>query len=557
MGKVFVAQRAGSSQLCVLKLLSTEHRDNSAVAARFRREAHLLSLMNHPHISRVLDAGAVEGSFYIALEYIGGQTLAAIRRMQQKKGGTLPPELIAIIGVDVLDGLSYAHGYRSDDGHSIDLVHRDLSPNNIMVSYSGETKIIDFGIASSSIDDFRTSPGRILGTARYLSPEQARGQQVDHRSDLYTTAVVLWELFAFQLLVQKGPAGQVLKDIIKTPAAPLEQLIPGFPRSIAKVIARGLQKDRSRRWQEADAFREALLQAATQEWNLPSRSEMGRMIAALFPKGRKINDLVEAYAEEQQRLNEDSPYYELTGHDDAPLGIRATTPLPEDSTASELPLPGHQGASVLDPLESDPTINAAQFAERAVVQQRTGEQDTELVSPTPLEFLDSQDSIAPTKLGEPKTVAEGVDHNPTRRLEGAAPEPEPPSLGQVVPAPDIKELNGGIVEGMGGASEDPAKVGAGYSQVPSTVPMASLDAPLGKGGESSIYKVDSALEDRLKAEFEEHSEPRPVTRMPQSREATDSLEQTEAAPNILLWVIIAISVAAGVAAGVIFAVFGP
>src|SRR5688572_20334575 len=288
MGRVFVAQKDGSLDICVLKLLNTEHENDQAGAQRLRREAHLLSLMNHRHISRVLDAGFEQGAFFLALEYIPGHTIGLIQQTLRKKRRRIPPEVTMMVALDVLAGLDYAHDHKDPDGNPIHLVHRDLSPNNVMLSYLGEAKIIDFGIASGKIDTFKTKPGHIMGTPRYLSPEQATMKPIDRRSDLYTLAVVLYGMFTGRPLVKKGPPGQVLNEIVERVARPLTDVVTDFPEELWKVIEVGLAKDPEKRWQHARDFRMALESA--NKWSLPTRQEIGLFLEEWFPEGKQIAD---------------------------------------------------------------------------------------------------------------------------------------------------------------------------------------------------------------------------------------------------------------------------
>ncbi len=292
MARVFVAQKDGSSDICVLKLLDTEHENDQAGAQRLRREAHLLSLMNHPHISRVLDAGFERGAFFIALEFIPGHTVALIQQHLRKQQRRIPPEVTMVVALDVLDGLGYAHDHSDPDGKPIHLVHRDLSPNNIMLSYLGEAKIIDFGIASGKIDTFKTKPGHIMGTPRYLSPEQATMKTVDKRSDLYTLAVVLYGMFTGRPLIRKGPPGQVLGEIVDAVPRPLVDVVTDFPPEIWNVLEVALAKSPAERWQSAAEFRDAL--EASHPWTLPTRQEIGLFLEAYFPEGKQSADALYA-----------------------------------------------------------------------------------------------------------------------------------------------------------------------------------------------------------------------------------------------------------------------
>ena len=314
MGRVFVAQKDGSYDICVLKLLHTEHENDQAGAQRLRREAHLLSLMAHPHISRVLDAGFEQGAFFLALEYIPGHTIGLIQQTLRKQQRRIPPEVTMVVALDVLDGLGYAHAHRDPDGKPIHLVHRDLSPNNIMLSYHGEAKIIDFGIASGKIDTFKTKPGHIMGTPRYLSPEQASLKAIDHRSDLYSLAVVLYGMFSGRPMIRKGSPAQVIATIVERTPNALTQVITDFPETTWKVLQAGLAKSPEQRWQTAREFREAL--AASHPWRLPSRQDVGLFLAEWFPEGKQAAEALFARGRANApSISEGGGFFDTTGVD--------------------------------------------------------------------------------------------------------------------------------------------------------------------------------------------------------------------------------------------------
>lgn len=197
-----------------------------------------------------------------------------------------------VVALDVLDGLGYAHDHRNPDGNPIHLVHRDLSPNNIMLSYLGEAKIIDFGIASGKIDTFKTKPGHIMGTPRYLSPEQATMKPIDRRSDLYTLSVVLYGMFTGRPLIRKGAPGQVLGEIIEKVPRPLTEALTDFPEELWNVIEIGLAKNPDDRWQTAGEFRDAL--ASSHPWTLPERREIGLFLEEYFPEGKESAEVLRA-----------------------------------------------------------------------------------------------------------------------------------------------------------------------------------------------------------------------------------------------------------------------
>jgi serine/threonine-protein kinase len=279
--EVHIAIRDGSTEMCVLKQLRGERvRDDLAI--RLRREAHVLSQLDHPNIARLIDAGMEGDTFYLALEYIRGRTVRAIIRRLVERRRTIPVEIAVSIALSALSGLEYAHSRVDAEGRSLDLVHRDLSPNNLMLAYDGRVKIIDFGIASGKIDDYRTVPGVILGTMRYISPEQALSKSVDRRSDVYTLGVVLYEMLTGVPVVLRGEDSEILDAVLRKQPEPFASIAPGLPAALWPPVAKAIEKRSTDRFASAAEFAEALA-AAGSSLRLATEPEMALFLAAEVP----------------------------------------------------------------------------------------------------------------------------------------------------------------------------------------------------------------------------------------------------------------------------------
>ncbi|MBK6689834.1 MAG: protein kinase [Deltaproteobacteria bacterium] len=281
MGRVHLARKSGTSELCVLKLLQERFEETEEVGRRFRREAHLVSFLDDPHIARVLDAGSHDGAFYIAFELIEGHSLAQLLSRLSRANRWLPPAAAVRIVVEALDGLAHAHERTDPEGQPLGLVHRDLSPANLMLSYQGEVKIIDFGIATAQVDDFRTTPGRFLGTVRYMSPEQVLLQPVDRRSDLYTIGAVLWEMLARRRLISKMPVHEMMEAIARQAPVSLQVVAPHLPPGLVQVVEQSLAKEPEQRFQSARELRDALLDA-TVELERWDQAQLAQLISREF-----------------------------------------------------------------------------------------------------------------------------------------------------------------------------------------------------------------------------------------------------------------------------------
>lgn len=285
MAQVFIAQKDNAPEICVLKQLLGELETHATAGKRFYREAHVASYLQHPRIARTIDAGFEDGAFCIAMEFIAGRDVESLMHLLMRQGRMLPYELSLAVALGVLEGLEYAHEALDPTGAPLDLVHRDLSPRNVMLSFDGDVKIIDFGLARGKVDDFKTAPGMILGTLRYVSPEQAVADPIDRRSDLYSIAVVLYEMLTGRPLVRDGTALDVLTDVVQRVPDAICTRNPHLPRSLDPVLARALAKDPSERYPSAREFRLALEAAAGGLARAP-RSAIGEFVTSHFPEDR-------------------------------------------------------------------------------------------------------------------------------------------------------------------------------------------------------------------------------------------------------------------------------
>ena len=197
MGEIYLARTQSISNFekyyAVKKLLKKFTKDPD-VGARFIDEAKLGARLQHPNIVQVFDLGSVNDELYMATEFVDGFDLRRVLRFCHEKKKRIPLDIALFIVREILSGLSYAHRQLDADGNSIALIHRDISPQNVLVSFEGEVKIIDFGLAKSTQRSQETQANVLLGNFGYMSPEQARGHKLDVRTDVYSTGVVLFEL---------------------------------------------------------------------------------------------------------------------------------------------------------------------------------------------------------------------------------------------------------------------------------------------------------------------------------------------------------------------------
>jgi eukaryotic-like serine/threonine-protein kinase len=253
MAQVFRATDRVLGRPVAVKVLDRKYKDDAKFVTRFRREAQSAAGINHPNVVSVYDTGSEDGLHYIVMEYVDGDTLADLLRRE----GPLTPGRAVAIGEPVARALEAAH----EKG----MVHRDVKPGNIMVDRSGTVKVVDFGIARAAADDTLTQTGTVLGTAAYLSPEQAQGETVDARSDVYSLGCVLYEMLTGRPPFTAESTLAVAYKHVREDPVPPSQLNPDVPPELDAVAMTALAKDPAARYPSGGAMREALSAAATGE----------------------------------------------------------------------------------------------------------------------------------------------------------------------------------------------------------------------------------------------------------------------------------------------------
>jgi serine/threonine protein kinase len=201
MGQVYLARVDGAHGLqkrCVVKTMHADRADDEGQVRRFLDEARLAMQLSHKNICPVFDAGDVDGVFYLAMDLVDGVDLRALWEAALEAGQPLSPALAAFLAVELLEGLDYAHRATDVDGKPLRVVHRDMSPQNVMVGVEGGVHLIDFGLAFSTTKIEKTDADIVHGKVAYMPPEQVQGAELDRRADVFAAAVVIYELFAHE-----------------------------------------------------------------------------------------------------------------------------------------------------------------------------------------------------------------------------------------------------------------------------------------------------------------------------------------------------------------------
>lgn len=254
MAEVYLAELegvAGFRKRLAVKRLLPHHAANQRFVTMLYDEARIAAAIRHPNVAEVLDFGEVGGQHYIAMEFIDGVDLAAVLRTLKSRGGTLPLPAALYVARCVADGLGAAHDLTDAAGRPQEVIHRDVSPHNILVSYEGAVKLIDFGVAKAQNNSTKTRSGIIKGKLQYMSPEQAQAKPVDPRADLFSLGMTLYKMLTGQLPFSGQNEYQIYDQILRKRPAPPSSLVPSLPEVVDALVLKSLRKDRDRRFQTA------------------------------------------------------------------------------------------------------------------------------------------------------------------------------------------------------------------------------------------------------------------------------------------------------------------
>jgi serine/threonine protein kinase len=250
---------AGFSKPTVLKKVLPEYSDDYAFTSMLISEARICATLSHNNIAQVFDFGRVEDEYFLAMEYVDGQALHEVNHQAKRAGWpALPVPPALFIGIEMCRGLHYAHTRKDEAGKPLGIVHRDISPENVLVSYEGQVKVVDFGLAKArELSELPTEPGVVKGKYLFFSPEQARGEEVDARTDVWATGITLYEAFCGKLPIE-GPEFVVLPKLSKGEFPRPRELNPKLPKELEDILMGALVVRREERYASCRAFGDAL-----------------------------------------------------------------------------------------------------------------------------------------------------------------------------------------------------------------------------------------------------------------------------------------------------------
>ncbi len=287
MAEIWLARQVGLrgfERLVVVKRIIESLSNDEAFVEMFLDEARIVVQLTHPNIVQVFDLGEHAGAYYIAMEYLAGENLVTVARAALKAGTPLTPQVGVKLAIAALEGLSHAHTRAGVDGRPLNIIHRDVSPHNIVLTWDGQVKLVDFGIARATNRATQTQGNQLKGKFAYMAPEQARGDaELDARVDVFALGVVLWELVTGRRLFSYDDQIRILKELISDqPIQTAHARNPDVPEALSLIIARALEKNVDERFPDAQSFKAALEDWLRAEGGGPSTAELGQVMHRLF-----------------------------------------------------------------------------------------------------------------------------------------------------------------------------------------------------------------------------------------------------------------------------------
>jgi eukaryotic-like serine/threonine-protein kinase len=317
---------AGFKRTVVVKRILPEYARDHEFVEMFLQEARLSARLSHPNIVQVYDLGQADGEYFMAMEYVRGPALLDVIRELLRRGTRLPIGFAVTVVRDVCRALGYAHALVDEEMHPLEIVHRDVSPSNVMLSNDGVVKLLDFGVAKAAgaSNNEKTRSGVLKGKFSYMSPEQAEGKPLDHRSDLFASGVILHELLASRRLFKGENDLDTLNRVKTLEVRPPSQYNPDVTAELDAICLRALERDPEKRYQSGDAMANELDRVAAQlQWNTGS---LGFLIRELFPT--------------RLAFDPDAPDAELTGSSveggDVTIDGKVTRPMADPSPRREV-----------------------------------------------------------------------------------------------------------------------------------------------------------------------------------------------------------------------------
>ncbi len=292
----------GFEKLLVIKRILPHLAANREFVTMFLDEARIAATLHHPNIVQVYDIGSLDGDYFFTMEYLHGEDVRHIFKAARAADREIPLEHALSIILGVCAALHHAHGAVGVDGAHGGIIHRDVSPQNVFVTFEGGVKLVDFGIAKAARRLTETREGTLKGKVQYMSPEQCLQAPLDPRSDVFAVAIMLWELSVGRQLFDQGSEFEILKAIVERDAPAPRQIKANYPEALAGIVMKGLQRNREARYQSAQAMQADLEEFAREHRLAVSPIGLQRYMKDMF--GDRVSALVAARQSGDQALVE-------------------------------------------------------------------------------------------------------------------------------------------------------------------------------------------------------------------------------------------------------------
>ena len=295
MATVYLARLSGVGgfqRFVAMKRLHPHLQNEKEFVEMFLDEARLSAGIHHPNVVAILEVGASQVGYYLVMEYVEGDTLARLLARAASNGQRIPTPVALRMVLDALAGLHAAHELRNDQGELVQLVHRDVSPQNVLVGVDGITRITDFGVARATSRLTSTRVGQLKGKLAYMAPEQAKGEPLDRRADVFSAGVLIWETLAGKRLFKADNEAATLQRVMNEPIQPLTRIAPHVSPELSAAIARGLEREPNDRFATAAELADAIEAAAESRDGIADSRDVAAFVKATL--GQEIEQQREA-----------------------------------------------------------------------------------------------------------------------------------------------------------------------------------------------------------------------------------------------------------------------
>jgi eukaryotic-like serine/threonine-protein kinase len=366
MAEVFLALQeglGGFEKLVVVKRIFPHFCEDEQFVRMFIDEARLAASLSHPNVVQIQDIRRDADGFFIVMEYLSGETLGFLTERLEERHETIPVPIACRIGADVAAGLHHAHSTTDDEGEPAPIIHRDVTPSNIIVCFNGVTKLVDFGVAKAERRTEDSRPGTLKGKLAYLSPEQVEDRPVDPRTDVFQLGVVLHEMLTGKRLFTGSGEHAIMKAVLAQPIPRPGELAPAVPPALDEVVMAALERQVDRRTASADELRRQLERVLGELGAPSSQHDVADWIRSSFARRHKKRLRIERESVAQMRSGRPSsemPAITAAFEDTAPVGGTSGEPT-DPSVVTVLERPG-RASSISEPAPRRRRSSAAWIA---------------------------------------------------------------------------------------------------------------------------------------------------------------------------------------------------